>query len=124
MRALSRASLLASAVVALTACGTGDGDGRTASGDATRGRQLFEANCASCHGIQGQGTDTGPPLVHEYYVPSHHANAAFQLAVTRGVQPHHWNFGPMPPVEGLSSEDVTDIVAYVRQLQRDAGLLD
>lgn len=124
MRAPLPVAMFGAALLVLAACGSDGDGGQAASGDTARGRQLFEANCASCHGIQGQGTDSGPPLVHEYYVPSHHADAAFQLAVTRGVQPHHWDFGPMPPVEGLSSEDVSDIVAYVRQLQRDAGLIE
>jgi hypothetical protein len=70
------------------------------------------------------GTSTGPPLLHEYYVPSHHADEAFQRAVQVGVQPHHWDLGAMPPVAGLERSDVADIVAYVRALQRDAGLID
>lgn len=115
----------------LVACGSGAGDGggtggqgEQTAGDPARGRELFEANCATCHGAEGTGTDTGPPLVHEYYVPSHHADEAFQLAVRNGVQAHHWDFGPMAPVPGLSRDDVADIIAYVRGLQRDAGLID
>lgn len=107
------------------ACGGNGGTvGESAAGDVSRGRDLYRANCVNCHGPEGIGTGAGPPLVHEYYVPSHHADASFHIAVTRGVQPHHWNYGPMPPIEGLSSDDIDDIVAYVRELQREAGLLD
>ena len=35
--------------------------------------QLFNANCARCHGRLAAGTDVGPPLVHIYYEPNHHA---------------------------------------------------
>ena len=30
----------------------------------------------------------------------------------------------MPPIDGVSDDDVTDIVAYVRAQQQAAGLLD
>lgn len=94
-----------------------------ATGDRASGEGLFNANCAQCHGVEAAGTQSGPPLVHQYYVPSHHADGAFLLAVRNGVRPHHWNFGAMPAIRGLSDDDVTDIVAYVRDLQRDAGLI-
>jgi hypothetical protein len=44
------------------------------------------------------------------------------LAVKNGVRAHHWRFGDMPPVEGVSDEDATKIVAYVRELQRANGI--
>jgi cytochrome c1 len=62
--------------------------------------------------------------VHELYLPDHHADVAITLAVRNGVRPHHWDFGAMPPINGVSDQDVQDIVAYVRALQREAGLLD
>ncbi len=31
--------------------------------DVTQGLKLFQANCATCHGMQGQGTAAGPSLV-------------------------------------------------------------
>lgn len=120
-----RSWLLVALVPVVVACGSGDGDTSAAGGgDAERGQELFAANCAACHGEEARGTDAGPPLVHELYGPSHHSDESFQAAVARGVQPHHWDFGPMPPVEGLSRDDVADIVAHVRQLQREAGVID
>lgn len=112
--------------LALAGCGAAAGDdpSSAAPGDPSRGEQLFAANCAECHGDQALGTDQGPPLVHEYYVPSHHADESFQLAVQRGVAPHHWSFGAMPRVEGVEPDEVADIVAYVRGLQREAGLIE
>jgi len=86
------------------------------------GERLFDATCARCHGPRGGGTDQGPPLVHVIYEPNHHGDAAFQRAVALGVVPHHWNFGPMPKVEGVSEAEVGEIVGYVRWLQRGAGI--
>jgi hypothetical protein len=47
---------------------------------------------------------------------------SFVLAVKNGVRAHHWRFGDMPPVDGLTQSDVMNIVAYVRELQRANGI--
>lgn len=112
---------------AMQSAGTGTPMVRVAvpglSGEAAAGESLFNANCAACHGDNGTGREgSGPPLVHVIYEPSHHADAAFQMAVQRGVRSHHWPFGDMPPVEGVGEADVDKIVAYVRTLQRANGI--
>lgn len=86
------------------------------------GERLYAASCAGCHGIAGVGSDSGPPLVHKVYEPSHHADVAFQLAVQRGVVAHHWRFGNMPPQPQVTTEQVAPIVGYVRWLQRQSGI--
>lgn len=90
------------------------------------GKSLFEKSCATCHGADLKGSDRGsnqgPPLLHKIYEPSHHGDAAFQLAVKNGVRAHHWQFGDMAPVPGLSPDDVAHITAYVRAEQRKVGI--
>lgn len=87
------------------------------------GQKAFDGNCAACHGQNATGlVGLGPPLVHRIYEPSHHADAAFHVAVANGVRSHHWKFGNMPPVDGLTRADVDMIVAYVRELQRANGI--
>jgi len=86
------------------------------------GKKLYEKNCASCHGAALKGSMQGPPFLHPYYVSSHHSDAAFQLAVKNGVQAHHWKFGNMKPVPGVTPDDVAHITAYVRAKQRQAGI--
>jgi len=85
-------------------------------------RETFEAACASCHGKYGAGALAGPPLIHEIYRPSHHADAAFTLAVLRGVRAHHWRYGDMPPVRGVDQQEGEAVTAYVRWLQEQAGI--
>lgn len=87
------------------------------------GSELYADNCASCHGTDLNGTETGPPFLDVIYAPNHHADEAFQRAVVGGVQPHHWSFGPMAPVAGLSRDEVALIVEYVRSEQEAAGIL-
>ena len=66
--------------------------------------------------------EVAPPLVHIIYEPGHHGDESFQRAVALGVRAHHWRFGNMAPVEGLTREDVALIVAYIRELQRANGI--
>ncbi|HEY5764354.1 MAG TPA: cytochrome c [Rhodocyclaceae bacterium] len=90
------------------------------------GKALFASHCAVCHGADLRGSDRGekrgPPLLHKIYEPSHHSDAAFQMAVRDGTRSHHWNFGDMPPVPGVTPDDVAHITAYVRAEQRRAGI--
>lgn len=90
--------------------------------DKNRGGELFRQNCSACHGQTGGGSNKGPPLIHKTYNPSHHADLAFHLAVKNGVRRHHWQFGDMPPQPQVSPEATGHIVAYVRALQRRAGI--
>ncbi len=92
-------------------------------GAAALGEPLFVANCSICHGLNAAGKEgLAPPLVHRIYRPGHHADIAFELAAQIGVRSHHWPFGSMPPVEGVSKSDVKMITAYVRALQRENGI--
>lgn len=86
------------------------------------GEAKFSANCAACHGVRGVGTQQGPPLVHKIYEPNHHADMAFQRAAEHGVRAHHWEFGNMPKIDGVTPSDVEQIIRYVRWLQREAGI--
>ncbi|SMP23680.1 c-type cytochrome [Shimia sagamensis] len=87
------------------------------------GKRAFEATCATCHVDNAAGQDgVAPPLVHKIYEPGHHSDMAFFMAVDNGVRAHHWAFGNMPPVAGLTKGDVKAIVAYVRELQRENGI--
>lgn len=122
-RALGAAAAGA-AVLLLGSCGSGGGDSAQApaAGSAAEGKTTYAATCAQCHGTELQGTNRGPSFLTPIYAPGHHGDAAFVRAVKSGVQPHHWNFGPMPPYPGVSEAEVADIIAYVRQEQARAGV--
>jgi cytochrome c5 len=95
----------------------------TLSANAQIGRTVFNAKCAACHAPDAAGQNgVAPPLVHKIYEPSHHGDEAFQRAAANGVRSHHWRFGDMPPVEGLTRGDVKMIVTYIRELQRANGI--
>jgi len=86
------------------------------------GAAVFATHCAACHGPGAVGSNKGPPLVHKVYEPSHHDDGSFYRAVAQGVPAHHWPFGDMLPVPSVSEAEVERIIAYVRELQRAAGI--
>jgi mono/diheme cytochrome c family protein len=87
------------------------------------GNRAYDIACAACHGTNAQGQEgVAPPLVHRIYEPSHHGDMAFVMAAQNGVRAHHWKFGDMPPIEGVTNADVLNVVAYVRALQRENGI--
>ncbi|PIB24711.1 cytochrome C [Amylibacter kogurei] len=94
----------------------------TLTGAAVMGKTFFDAKCALCHGANASGTENGPPLVHIIYEPNHHGDESFLRAASQGVRAHHWQFGDMPPVEGITQGEVKQIIAYVRSLQRANGI--
>lgn len=117
-------------LLAVSACNKSDApppgvtQGKPVTGEeqVAAGEALFDQHCARCHGAGAAGSDSGPPLVHKIYEPGHHPNEAFYRAAAAGVRAHHWQFGNMPKLSGVSTTDMTAIIAYVRKLQRDAGI--
>jgi len=123
MRALIGLVVLAAVVALALSCGGASGAAASANGaSGLEGRALYVKNCAACHGADLKGTPTGPSFLNDVYRPGHHADAAFLFAVRNGTPQHHWNFGPMLPVRGVSDRQVQAIVAYVRAQQAAAGL--
>ncbi len=90
--------------------------------DGTTGATLYAQACATCHGTDLKGTDQGPPFLNQIYEPGHHPDVAFLAAALAGVRSHHWDFGNMPPIEGITEEQALAIVEYVRSEQRAAGI--
>lgn len=87
------------------------------------GQRVFAAKCAACHAASLTGVEgAGPPLLHPYYVPGHHSDTAIENAVRHGAPAHHWTFGDMPPVKGLTGADIAAVIAYVRAVQQANGI--
>ena len=85
------------------------------------GADLYQNSCSSCHGSDLRGTDLGPSQLSVVYQPGHHPDGSYALATLNGVRSHHWGFGDMPPVPGLSQDDLDRIVAFIRETQRTEG---
>ncbi len=86
------------------------------------GQMNYEAYCAECHGKNAAGSNKGPTFIHRVYHPGHHGDAAFMIAPKQGARAHHWKFGDMKPVEGVTDAQLESILEYVRALQKANGL--
>ena len=87
-----------------------------------KGEELFHTRCAACHGVEASGTLMGPTFLSKIYVPNHHSDASFHLAVRNGVRAHHFKFGNMPKIPSLEEAEVNEIIRYVRWLQKKEGI--
>lgn len=92
------------------------------SENARTGQLVFNQTCASCHGLNGEGSDAGPPLIHSIYNAGHHSNKAFYRAVTQGTRQHHWSFGDMPPQPHIGFSEMTYILSFIREVQEINGI--
>ena len=93
------------------------------SNDAILGKKIFESNCIECHGKNAVGKKKiGPPLIHKIYESSHHNDSTFYRAVEMGVRGHHWTFGDMPAIDGITRNEVKAVISYIRELQRENNI--
>lgn len=122
-RARVAAIVVAAAILFVVGCNNstppGDSPDAFTGGD---GAALYDQACASCHGADLAGTAEGPPFLNAIYRPGHHSDAAFFLAARLGARSHHWDFGDMPPVEGITDAQVAAIVEFIRARQAEAGI--
>ena len=118
-------TMLALVATVVTACGDDSPDPTGTGGSPPlpdqRGAGAYAEHCASCHGADLRGTDQGPSHLSQVYEPGHHPDWSFEVAIREGVRAHHFDYGDMPPVEGISDTEVADIIAYVRAVQDAEG---
>jgi mono/diheme cytochrome c family protein len=116
------AAVTAIMVVIATACGSDPAATEPATpGGSDPGADLYQSNCASCHGSDLRGTDKGPSHLSLVYEPNHHGDDAFRSAILNGARQHHWNFGDMAAITGLDDNEINEIIAYVRSEQERQG---
>lgn len=111
---VSVSSLLMAA--SLCGCGSHGAAGSAAGATATplesasvgRGRTVFAANCATCHGAAGEGGQIGPPLRDEL----RRRTPAYVVEAIANPTP------PMPKLvpAQMSKQDLLDVAAFVEQL--------
>lgn len=114
------------AALLLGACGGGDED------PAARGRTLANSSgCASCHGSDGQGgvgpgwigladsevllADGSVVIADDDYL----LRSILDPAAESSVRPDGEPFELRMPTNGLTAEQATDVVAYIRSLTDD-----
>ncbi|MEN2741185.1 cytochrome c [Microbacterium sp. X-17] len=90
---------------------TSDNTAPTASmGNADNGKKLFQANCATCHGLNLQGTENGPSLVGVGELAVH-----FQVSTGRMPLQAQGPQAPQKPVQ-FTEAQIADIGAFVQSV--------
>lgn len=82
-------------------------------GDVTRGKKLFDQDCAVCHGDRGQGR-VGATLAKDF--PGIRVNDLLKDIISNGVQGSVMPAWAKAKGGPLSDAEIDDIVAYVRSL--------
>ena len=92
------------AIVFLSVCGM-------SFAGATEGKAVFTAKCASCHGPNGEGKDAIAKMMKVEMKPlGSQSDDDIKQAVTQGK-------GKMKPIAGLTDQQVSDVIAYVKTLK-------
>ncbi|HLA98846.1 MAG TPA: c-type cytochrome [Anaerolineales bacterium] len=80
------------------------------------GKQIYELNCAACHGDNGVGTVLGASDFTDLRYMDNRAPRDFYLTITQGL-------GSMPAWQGrLSQEERWAVIDYLRTFSYDPGL--
>jgi mono/diheme cytochrome c family protein len=112
----------------LAACGGDSGGdpqpGGQAAGDPVQGEQLFQQSCSACHGMDGTGVaGLGKDLTTSTFTRSLSDEELLQFTKEGRPSGHPDNTTgiDMPPKGGnpaLTDAQLTDIIAYMRTLER------
>lgn len=86
-------------------------------GNAAAGKQVFTAHCQMCHGPSGEGNESLAKMLHATIPPlgSKEVQALSDAQIREVIEKGKLK---MPPVHGLSSADVDNVIAFVRTLAK------
>ncbi len=85
---------------------------------AEEGAEVWEFNCASCHGTEGQG-DTAPALNSQQFLQSA-SDEQIQLLVSVGIPGSQMGAYSQDFGGPLTSEQIKAVAAFLRALEDDA----
>lgn len=100
--------------------------------DVMRGRALYDANCASCHGNRGDGARPNgpygatPPFLYLQVSPLKNTSAggSFNTFAQRSSKGAHGTLPNMTGAALLSEQDWKDLQAYVASFDGDAQFIE
>jgi len=101
---------------ASAAMAAGEQPTATVAGDVEEGQKLFQANCATCHGLDLQGTNDGPSLYGVGELSVH-----FQVSTGRMPLQAQAPQAPQKPVQ-FTEEQIAALAAFVGSVAPGPGL--
>jgi S-disulfanyl-L-cysteine oxidoreductase SoxD len=91
-------------------------DGVYSEAQGVRGKAVYDARCASCHGMGLEGADVAPSLVGDRFT------AAWQGQTVGGLVTRVRTTMPLDDPGSMGMKDSVDVVAYIlKQNQTPAG---
>ncbi|MGN8245353.1 c-type cytochrome [Cellulomonas soli] len=98
------------AVLAPTSADAATAPASASASDVDAGQKLFQANCATCHGVNAEGTDSAPSLIGV-------GAAAVDFQVGTGRMPMQAT-GPQAPVKPVQFDDeqIAQLAVFVDSL--------
>lgn len=81
--------------------------------DPAKGKQVFAAKCAFCHGSDGQGTISAPPVwgQNSYNIGAGMARVSVAASFIKANMPRSWGWS-------LSDDEAFDVAAYINSQPR------
>ena len=104
-----------------TGCGAGTGGIEASGGSTANGKQLFQENCASCHGLADAGSQSkvGPNLDDAFAGPR---EEGFDESTIREIVADQIKYAVEPMPQNLvTGKDAADVAAYVASVAGTKG---
>lgn len=110
-----RTLIAALALVLLAACVTPEE--RAARAEESRGRELAQSNCGSCHAIAATGESPAPEAPPFRTLSRNYRVDTLEEALAEGISVGH----PAMPQFEFAPEDVSALIAYLQSIQETPG---
>ena len=86
------------------------------AGDAAKGKELFEANCAVCHNADSEERKMGPGLKGLYKQAKLKSSGKAPSDATVGAKIDEGGNGMPPYKDTLNAKEKADLLAYMKTL--------
>ena len=92
---------------------TTSNSGGTFQSLANQGQSVFSGKCASCHGVSGQGTSTGPALWGSNHTPGQYNGATLFASNGQAMLGFISSSMPLTSPGSLSHADAVNVLCYL-----------
>lgn len=89
---------------------------KTVKGDMALGQKVYQQNCVTCHGVNGEGI-TAPALANPSFL-THNKDEFIRYAIEQGRD----DTPMLPFVDKLSAADIDNVTAYIRSKASDVKI--
>ncbi|MDH3672425.1 MAG: c-type cytochrome [Gammaproteobacteria bacterium] len=88
-----------------------------AAGDKAAGKTVYDTICAACHGVDGNAVIPGVPIFTKGERLDK-GDADLAKSIKEGIMKPQNPAAPPMPALGLSDDDISNVLAYIRSLKK------